>query len=327
MEGSLNTIKCDRSLGIDLIKGICITLVVFCHTVGFPSLPDPAGKVLGGFFLNGFFMVSGWLIFYGSKKDQPLKTAIFDEFKRLIVPYVSFSILAIVWHIIICVIFDNTCVSDIYTGWEVILRDVFCFFSGLGIGTLWFLPVLFVSYAVSLVTVRYANKRIVWGICLIFLLFGMLIQGVNVEPVSFFTKILSEYLNTLYRIINGIAYSLLGFLLHSYWTQIRMRFKLVIPIAFLLSGLIIILSVPEPVVFILCICLFIILMSLQEIPALIDNLGIICYLGCNSLAIMIVHYIFLYPVEKPFIKGWLFFACNLLTTLLVIFLLRDNSLV
>ncbi len=52
----------------------------------------------------------------------------------------------IVWHIIICVGFNNTVVSDMFTGWELIYRDLFCMVSG--IGTLWFLPVLFVCYAV-----------------------------------------------------------------------------------------------------------------------------------------------------------------------------------
>jgi hypothetical protein len=35
-----------------------------------------------------------------------------------------------------------------FTGWELIYRDLFCMVSGIGIGTLWFLPVLFVCYAV-----------------------------------------------------------------------------------------------------------------------------------------------------------------------------------
>ena len=66
----------------------------------------------------------------------------------LIVPYLVYSLLTIVWHIIICVGFNNTVVSDMFTGWELIYRDLFCMVSGIGIGTLWFLPVLFVCYAV-----------------------------------------------------------------------------------------------------------------------------------------------------------------------------------
>ena len=66
----------------------------------------------------------------------------------LIVPYLVYSLFTIVWHIIICVGFNNTVVSDMFTGWELIYRDLFCMVSGFGIGTLWFLPVLFVCYAV-----------------------------------------------------------------------------------------------------------------------------------------------------------------------------------
>ena len=59
-----------RNYRIDVIKGICILLVVLCHTVLFENLPTVLARIANGVFLNLFFMVSGYLAWKPDSEDK-----------------------------------------------------------------------------------------------------------------------------------------------------------------------------------------------------------------------------------------------------------------
>ena len=321
-----------RSSGIDLIKGICMILVVISHTVTFDALPGPVGMVMRGFFLS-FFMASGWLAFHRTVRDgKELRSVIAAKLRKLAVPYITFSILTVLWHIVICVIFHNTAVSDVYSGWTVILRDVFCMVSGLGIGTLWFLPVLFLSYTVLMSVLfcsreKRRNESLFLGtVILAFLVLTYLFGRIRLAPVSLAEKIAAEYTEFFYRIAYGCAYSFLGYLVRSRWEIIVKERKIRLPASFFAAAALLV-SRGNAVIFdlALCVFLFVSIMCFSG-PAAGSRrfFGPVLYAGMNSLAIMIIHYNFLYPVERPFFSGWLLFAVNLSTTLLAVRLLQNS---
>ncbi len=313
----------ERDACLDFIKGVCIVLVVLCHSEVFDDLPDIFRILNEAFFLRGFFMVSGWIAYSKFEGRKTQSTGITRKFKRLIIPYISFSVLAIVWHIIICVYFKNTYVSDNYIGWDVIFRDLFCFFSGLGIGTLWFLPILFVSYVVVLFIIRHGPRHMMYGMLIIFLAISLRVSDINVEPISLTAKIISEYLNTIYRLFDGITYTLLGWIIHYKWGFIWSNRRLFVLASVVVSVLTAVLYVPRYLVIVLCTGLFILLRSFASVTC-IKKLHIVYWLGRNSLAIMIMHYIFLLPVERVFFSGWMLFGVNFFTSILLVFELKNK---
>lgn len=336
-----------RNLGLDFIKGICIILVVLIHAMDFDTLPPPLPKLFNAFFLKCFFCVSGYLVYNSanSLKNGGLTERIKKRFISLIIPYVVFSVLAIMWHIIICVGLGCTEVSDEYFGWSLIFRDIFCAVSGLGIGTLWFLPVLFVSYVLLALTVYFTNKNKKMQVvlmCIGFIAFALLsnyVQTLEISASGLITKMISKYTNTIYRILYGYDYMILGYLIHILYDKISTRKKLyyilMASIALTIIGYIFNIKLLLQ----LGTCSFITLGSVtifdnQKINGTLSKIfKPIIYCGKNSLSIMIYHYIFLFPIEKMILNyfcggynnEWIFFAFNLLSTLIIVWLLRNNK--
>ena len=59
-----------RIIGLDFVKGICIILVVLDHSVIFDSFPVFVGNILRAVFLNGFFAVSGFVLYQNNQKSH-----------------------------------------------------------------------------------------------------------------------------------------------------------------------------------------------------------------------------------------------------------------
>ncbi|MBQ1547626.1 MAG: acyltransferase family protein [Lachnospiraceae bacterium] len=97
-----------RNLTVDTLKGVAILLVVFGHClnnviesplVETPPAWIPAAKNFIYFFhMPLFFFLSG--IFSYKTASHGLKTALIDKIKRLLVPYVVFSVLTTVVKVI-----------------------------------------------------------------------------------------------------------------------------------------------------------------------------------------------------------------------------------
>ena len=346
-ENMQKTTSSQRNAGLDFLKGICILLVVLDHAVLFARFPDILRAYITGTFLNVFFIVSGYLLYTTSKLSKSdIKGRIKRKFISLFTPYLFFSIITILWHIIICVFFDNTEVSTEYFGLEIIKRDVFCMVSGIGIGTLWFLPVLFVSYTFLLIIsyiIKNKNdkfKFIILG--LIFILLAICSQVVYNSDFSgngLIGIMISKYINTIYRILYGTAYTILGYLIHVIYDSVKNRtcltiafFSVIISIIAYFTGCIICFQCAS--------CLSLSLICIIAFDSKFKNeltriFKSIIFCGQNSLAIMIWHYLFLLPIEKALIKSvccgvaqnlqeWILFIFNLITTLVIVYFLKDN---
>ena len=149
----------DRNRTIDVAKGIAILMIIDVHLQS------------GAFFLVGetfhvvtFFVISGIII--GSDKKKYEKETIYSfavkKIKSLIYPYSTMSILFILFMVFISLLKDNSLFSDRVS--SAVIKTV----SFQGVGTLWFLPVLFfaelIAFAYSKVFRRFGGIQ--WAICM-----------------------------------------------------------------------------------------------------------------------------------------------------------------
>ena len=153
---------------VDIIKGIAIIMIVNVHLIG------------GPFFLIGntyhviaFFFVSG--IVHGLRETwNRYSFSVFLRRKavRLLYPYLTLSICYILFHTVLCFIRAES--SNV-----VIVDSLIKTITLKGIGTLWFLPVLFLGELFFFFVKR--TKMNDWCICLLGLLAIVLSSYFNAE--------------------------------------------------------------------------------------------------------------------------------------------------
>ncbi len=335
--------------GIDLIKGLCILLVVVHHTLTFDFFPQPVAHFCGAVFLNSFFVVSGFL--YGRRAEGENRKPILHKFWRLIIPYAGFSVLAILWHGILAVGLGCREMSEIWFGWELVLRDVLKTVSFTGIGTLWFLPVLFLSYAFLVLCVRVLPKRNALRTVLLLLLAAALdfasqqVMTIRVPGSSVWAEALDSLLITLHRTLYGSAFTLAGFLLYDF-RRIRMPGRkwihwgsaVLLVAACIWGGSLLPDVMYRAVLCVTFVWVILLVCDAVDLPALRTLAAPVLYCGRESLSIMIYHYVFLLPPEKmllrqiplyvsmpPMQQGLVLLAVNLLTTCLVSMLMKRTA--
>lgn len=342
--------KKQREAGLDFVKGAGIILVVLVHAKPFEEFGSVIQAVLNAVMLNSFYTVSGYLAHGAMQRSQAnRKELIRKKAISLGRTYLAFSILTILWHLIICVGLGNTEVSDQYFGWSIILRDVFCMVSGIGIGTLWFLPVLFCTYAILILcaqmTEKYTETYQIPGLVFLFVVFfaaGQVFFSYESAGTGFFPELLGKYAKTAYRILNGTAYSILGYLLYWLWSRVKQNGKKAA-----MAGAVVLAWLGYWTGWKMCwesmVCAAVLLISLVLFESSLQDklkkiLRPVIFCGENSLAVMICHYLFLYPAEKALIQDigsalpkigqqWMLFGVNLLSTMAVVYRLGSSRIV
>lgn len=137
---------------IDSFKGVGILGVVMIHLPG-NNLPPCLLQLMVYWAVFSFFFISGWMYHIGGKNRTPREhfKIRLEKFGRI---YLIFTIIYIG--------FDITLVM---AGWYepiIILKDVYKSVVFTGIGTLWFLPVLFLGETLFVACLNYnRNKRMV----------------------------------------------------------------------------------------------------------------------------------------------------------------------
>ncbi len=327
----------ERDASLDFIKGICILIVVLCHCVPYEMFPAFISDTFEACFLRSFFCVSGYL--YYTKRKNPLNDTLKSKFLSLIIPYIFFSIFAIIWHAVLTFGFGCREISDSYYGINLLYRDIFCAVSGIGIGTLWFLPVLFLTYAIMSIYIKYIHNKLkliyavaIWVIVFIALNFiGDYLKNIS-EQIEGNYSILSKYVFLVYRVMYGSAFALAGF----YIRILKEKNICMLPVGLSFLCLSIFAHIFDKIVcfnIFTCLCtVILILWGFKKFKSLNQSKIIkpIIYCGKNSLSIMIYHYIFLLPIEQmilnkiylfsslhTYIQGWLLFALNIITTIIM----------
>lgn len=117
----------------DLAKGIGIILVVLGH-LEFISMP--LRYFIVSFHMPMFFIISGMLIQITCEESKDRKEIVKRKFKRMMIPYISFSIL---YFFIEIIYFKLTGLSS----WETIFDNLYQSVCLHGVSVLWFLPAIF----------------------------------------------------------------------------------------------------------------------------------------------------------------------------------------
>lgn len=189
-----------RDFSIDNLRAIAILIVVFGHSIILYSsqwslyttsiecpLLDIVKRVINIIQMPLFFSLSGFLFFYTAKRKK-LYEIVKDKFRRLLIPFVMFSI---IWLLPI-----RYAIS--YPGYhgcslsEVLLYKIFL---GYDNGHLWFLPTLFLCFPIAYVCLEIAYKFVGGGteyIC-VFCISGLLYCEQILFPVQGYIQFVGQY--------------------------------------------------------------------------------------------------------------------------------------
>ncbi len=147
---------------IDIIKGIAMLTVIWNHSfILYPiyMLDIPwckhAMSINETYFMNVFFMVSGYLFAHSRKRN--LKDNIKQKFKRLIVPYLSFSFVTLLLKLAMPDLVNRK-VNSIWSYIDNLL------FHG---GELWFVYVLFIIFIIWHSILPLMRERTAWAVLVI----------------------------------------------------------------------------------------------------------------------------------------------------------------
>ena len=126
--------KNSRVEAIDWMKGLCIISIVLLH-VEDGIFPMWLNAFIGMFMITGFYVTSGWVhgLKYGDAVD--IRTFAKKRLRSLGVPYLCFTLILLVVDVVFILLG--------HYDFNILLKDIYKSFVLRGIGTLWFLPVLF----------------------------------------------------------------------------------------------------------------------------------------------------------------------------------------
>lgn len=140
-----------RNIEMDLLKGVAIFLVVFGHLISNESVMF---RYINTFHMPLFFFISGYFA-YDSFYKYDIKKIVYDKFRRLVIPFVCVSLLAVVM---------NTAMSFLEKGelsWQTHFLSSFIYAK-----SAWFLIVLFITLIFQSLLVFLKNKNLFWVIVL-----------------------------------------------------------------------------------------------------------------------------------------------------------------
>ncbi len=147
----------NRSSQIDILRGVGILLVVAGHNWGVLHDKDLLFRVIYVFHMPLFFFISGIFI----KSDENLNSFLLNKFASILKPYIVVSTIVSLLYSIKRKDFDVDLVLGILYGNGSTLIWTW----------LWFLPCLFLSSALALVTIKLTRKN---KICIFLLAFFLL---------------------------------------------------------------------------------------------------------------------------------------------------------
>ncbi len=268
--------KNERLVWADILKGIAITLVVIGHNLSNPSIPF---QFIYSFHMPLFFFISGF--FFKKKYCFDLKNLLIKKIKTLLLPYYLYGLASVILY---CTLVDG----------NFLLLDVLMFGNRMEMTNaafntaLWFLPCLFMVTMIFAVLYRVLKQ---YSVIPIFIMSIITYSTIN-DPQWIYTTDSAFYY---------LFFFTLGFFLSSYdrikscIVTKREAICIVIAISVLLSQLI----MPEIDNYCFRVCYSIVVAFsgiivfgyLSKLIALSTTIisKIFCFLGVNSLIVMIFH--------------------------------------
>ena len=265
---------------INFLKGIGILLVVIGHV----SENNYISKIIYGFHMPLFFYVSGFGLSYANS-DQSFKKFIKNKIKKILVPYIIFSILFLIyWYFI-----ERRFRSDFGNITSMIINIFFPMVNQklyIPNIALWFLPCLFVTYILFFFVSK--NKYSLFLTIIIFLLGVVLNRRGIVLPFCLETS----FIALLFMFIGYKYYKVIN--IKSIFSVVGTIAGIIIYIYFVNNGYILDMLAHKYSNFLLTIILplFVIMFFLLIYKVLCKiklNINSILYLGEHSLIILLFH--------------------------------------
>ena len=316
----------------DILKGICITIVVLCHTITFGGISNSFLRVfLQAIFLNCFFFVAGW--FTCQNPEQNFKTKIFT----LGIPYLILSVISIVFNSLFNLIFGSRFLDTDYKGIKLLFRDIYVTLSLNGIGTLWFLPILIISSIILLYFIKFfKNKILFYYLAIILFVVGFLItDNIYFNYSGFLGEILNKEIQFLNRIFTALIFGFLGYLFNLKLKDSNIL-KWIYPFT-LIAG-IIIAKYNFILGSILIVCSITLIFYFLNNKKINSFFKILTFCGKNSIMIMYLHYIIVLPFVKMFftlfnvkqslgpqVISLLLFLVTFIVTVILSYLISKNN--
>ena len=295
MSVKAETIGRDHSL--DMAKGLGILCIVLLHYES-GIIPVAVNTFIGSFMITMFYVSAGWLM----ALRPPAPTSIFAR-KRL----VSIGLPYLYWGLII-IAFDTLLWICGYYTWYTPVSDVYKFLVLNGIGTLWFLPALFIGE----VTWCWFRRRPWWAVVALFVAVEAFLQwyghtftgtfGYVVDTASEASgKIMAAPFRTLYRashavicVAGGYYFSLL---LSPRLPSMSLAVKLCISFSLLVVAYVTtsipVFSGPLAAALWIFLCPILAPVGFIVLFRVVDRGPVMRYLdywGRNSLSLMVTHY-------------------------------------
>lgn len=125
----------ERAYYIDAVKGIAILCITFLHLEN-GVIPTWLNTWIGLFMITTFYFTSGWINGVQNKTIN-VKEFAAKRIRQLGIPYLWFSLLILLFNTVWCICG--------FMNYHILLRDIYKTVTLRGIGTLWFLPALFIG--------------------------------------------------------------------------------------------------------------------------------------------------------------------------------------
>lgn len=196
-----------RLLYIDSARGLGMLLVIIGHVY---ALDNPFFSVIYGVNVTLFFMLTGYMDGLKNTK-RPFISQLKNDFKKIMLPYIFYSILVLVWQLIRLYVFDFGSTAEIKS-------NVFDMVSLYGISSLWFLSTLFIAKTIfSSLSANISKRSLYVVIALICfgVIFGLLrlLPGLEEENAGLIIKLLKRVIKIASRSLAAVYFMIAGLLI------------------------------------------------------------------------------------------------------------------
>lgn len=159
---------------IDTVKGICSLLVILGHQLDGGELQ----RVIYSFHVPLFFIISGMFLNNEVTKSENDFRIVFRKANRLLWPYFTYTLLFLITAAVIITLGGTVWYASSF-------KELFLLFLnslvGNGIGTLWFLPCLFLSSVLFILLVRKKKEYLLVSLSVLGLVGAFVYLNNNIE--------------------------------------------------------------------------------------------------------------------------------------------------
>lgn len=282
----------ERAFYLDAVKGIAILCITFLHFEE-GVIPQWANIWIGLFMISTFYFTSGWVSGIQNKKITP-KELFKKRIKQLGLPYLWFSAIIITFDII-----------WVFLGFmdiQILARDIYKTITLCGIGTLWFLPVLFIGEMIfcTIRNCKHKKEMAITGVLLVlivsYLYYNIWNEYYNLSNVN---KLIDAPIRPIAKGIMSWPIIAIGYVFAKYvWnrtTRLQPFYNMLIGVAILLLSIILVVAPPFHIFYIngflsniLPAIAFIYIFAVIGYNNLISRFFI--FWGVNSLILMCTHF-------------------------------------